>query len=145
MEETETAVGISHTTICVVPYVHIMNSFFKNKTQRRWTWQSPVRTTKNEIDFFTTKQRENVIDVTALNSFGVGRDHRAVIATVQINLKKERSKLMRTKKPIKWNLPENTSEYAKFINFAQNHDAISEVETINNNIIEAILISQRQN
>ena len=29
----------------------ILNSFFKKKTSKKWTWISPDTATKNEIDF----------------------------------------------------------------------------------------------
>ena len=34
--------------------LYIMNSFFKKRIGKRWTWQSPDGNTKNEIDYIMT-------------------------------------------------------------------------------------------
>ncbi len=41
----------------------IMNTFFKKKPSRKWTWRSLNGTTKNEIDFFLADKQDTVTDV----------------------------------------------------------------------------------
>ena len=78
----------------------IMNTFFKKKLHRRWTWISPNSTTKNEIDYILTNRPQTFKDVSVINSFNTGSDHRLVRASLLINTKFERSKLTnRPKKP----------------------------------------------
>ncbi|XP_057667257.1 craniofacial development protein 2-like [Diorhabda carinulata] len=81
--------------------LYVMNSFFQKKLHRRWTWVNPNGRTKNEIDFFITTRKRFVTDVTVLNKFGIGSDHRAVRATVRINARNERQKMIRKKQQIK--------------------------------------------
>ncbi|XP_041471252.1 craniofacial development protein 2-like [Lytechinus variegatus] len=47
----------------------VMNSFFKKKEHRKWTWQSPNGTTRNEIDFILTNRPDIITDVSMLNRF----------------------------------------------------------------------------
>ncbi|XP_045466606.1 craniofacial development protein 2-like [Harmonia axyridis] len=47
----------------------LMNSFFYNKLNRRWTWKGPYSRTKNEIDFIIADNRNTVKDVSVLNRF----------------------------------------------------------------------------
>jgi len=79
-----------------------MNSFFEKAKQRRWTWASPNGTTKNEIDFIICNKKNIVHDVTVLNKFSVGSDHRLVRAKVKINMRVEREKIIRKNKSKKW-------------------------------------------
>ncbi|XP_057654761.1 uncharacterized protein LOC130893016 [Diorhabda carinulata] len=81
--------------------LYVMNSFFQKKLHIQWTWVNPNGRTKNEIDFFITTRKRFVTDVTVLNKFGIGSDHRAVRATVRINARNERQKMIRKKQQIK--------------------------------------------
>ncbi|XP_029166729.1 craniofacial development protein 2-like [Nylanderia fulva] len=74
-----------------------MNTFFKKSPQRKWTWKSPNNLTKNEIDYILTNTKEICTDVSVLNKFYIGSDHYLVRATILINIKRERHKLMKTK------------------------------------------------
>ncbi|XP_046966937.1 craniofacial development protein 2-like [Vanessa cardui] len=56
--------------------VFLMNSFFKKKFHRRWTWQSPDSVTWNEIDFIIADKRQIFRDVSVFNRFNNGSDHR---------------------------------------------------------------------
>lgn len=82
-----------------------MNSFFKKKAHRRWTWESPDGRTKNEIDFIITDKRQIVKDVTVLNTCRTGSDHRMVRCKVQMELDRERYKLIRKKSKQTWITP----------------------------------------
>ena len=61
------------------------NSFFSGKIQRKWTWASADGITKNEIDYIITNHKSTVKNVTILNSFTTGSDHRMVRAKVVLN------------------------------------------------------------
>ncbi|XP_063957603.1 craniofacial development protein 2-like [Lytechinus pictus] len=58
--------------------LEVMTSFFKKKEHRKWTWQSPNGTTRNEIDFILTNRPDIVKDVSVLNRFNTGSDHSKV-------------------------------------------------------------------
>lgn len=45
----------------------LMDSFFRKKIYRRWTWQSRDSRTKNEIDYIMTDYKNTVQDVSVLN------------------------------------------------------------------------------
>ncbi|XP_072938941.1 uncharacterized protein [Epargyreus clarus] len=75
---------------------YMMNSFFKKKPQRKWTWMSPDVTTKNEIDFILADKRHIFNDVSVINRLKTGSDHRMVRGTLNIQVKLERSRLMKS-------------------------------------------------
>lgn len=74
-----------------------MNSFFTAKRQRKWTWASPDGVTKNEIHYIITNRKATVKNVTVLNRFTTGSDHRMVRAKVTLNTRFQRSKLVKKK------------------------------------------------
>ena len=71
-----------------------MNSFFAGKPQRKWTWASADGVTKNEIDYIITGCKSTVKNVTVLNNFSTGSDHRMVRARVTLNTRFQRSQLV---------------------------------------------------
>ncbi|XP_047533375.1 uncharacterized protein LOC125068313 [Vanessa atalanta] len=74
----------------------LMNSFFEKKPQRKWTWRSPNNVTRNEIDFIISNKRHIFRDVSVINRFNTGSDHRLVRGTLDIDFKAERSRMMRS-------------------------------------------------
>jgi len=72
----------------------IMNSFFKKNKSRKWTWRGPNGTT-NEIDFILANKARLFQDISVLNKFKTGSDHRLVRGCIKINAKVERWKLMK--------------------------------------------------
>lgn len=69
----------------------VMNSFFKNKTTRKWTWISPNGKTKNEIDYIITNKPKIFNNVTVINNLNFNSDHRLVRGTIACkNLKHSR-------------------------------------------------------
>lgn len=46
--------------------LYAMNSFFKKRLNRKWTWISPDGTKKNEIDYFLTTNKSIIKDVTVI-------------------------------------------------------------------------------
>lgn len=47
--------------------LYAMNTFFKKRPSRKWTWVSPDGRTKNEIDYIISSHMQNITDVTVLN------------------------------------------------------------------------------
>jgi len=74
--------------------MYCMNTFFQKKSQRRWTWKSPDGTARNEIDYILSSSKNICTDVSVLNRFDTGSDHRLVRACFQIKTNLERKKLM---------------------------------------------------
>ncbi|CAH2097258.1 unnamed protein product [Euphydryas editha] len=74
----------------------LMNSFFQKKPQRRWTWQSPDTVTRNEIDFIIADKMHIFRDVSVVNRFNTGSDHRLLRGSLNISLRKERVRLMKS-------------------------------------------------
>lgn len=85
--------------------LYSMSSFFDKKPQQKWTWISPDGKTKNEIDFIISNRKEIIHDVTTLNNFSIGSDHRMIRSRVSINTKYERIKMMRKTNNKKWTPP----------------------------------------
>ena len=79
----------------------IMNTFFKKRLHRRWTWISPNGVTKNEIDYILTDKPQTFTDVSVINSFNTGSDHRMIRGSMTINTRLERARLI--KRPNKAN------------------------------------------
>ena len=78
----------------------IMNTFFKKRLNRRWTWISPNGATKNEIDYIMTDRPEIFLDVSVINSLNTGSDHRMVRGKARINTKFERAKMVAQPKKV---------------------------------------------
>lgn len=76
----------------------IMNSFFKKKPQKKWTWESPNGEVRNEIDFVLCQDTSIFEDVEVLNRFNLDSDHRILRATVKLRGKRERAKTMKRTK-----------------------------------------------
>ena len=78
----------------------IMNTFFKKRLNRRWTWISPNGATKNEIDYIMTDRPDIFLDVSVINSLNTGSDHRMVRGKARINTKFERAKMVAQSKKV---------------------------------------------
>lgn len=70
----------------------IINTCFKKKPKRRWTWCSPNGQYKNEIDFIMSKQPQLFQNIETMN-INYSSDHRLLRATIKLSkYKKTRSK-----------------------------------------------------
>lgn len=85
-----------------------MNSFFYKKPNGIWTWASPDGKTKNEIDFIITDKKSIVNNVTVLNQLFIGSGNSLVRALININVKKAKTRIIKTKTKKKWQEPEKT-------------------------------------
>lgn len=81
-----------------------LNTFFQRPPQRKWTWRSRDGRTKNEIDFILADKTDICKDVYVLNQFHTGSDHRLERASIQIDTKMERKKLLTRSKFAKRNV-----------------------------------------
>ncbi|XP_013139165.1 PREDICTED: craniofacial development protein 2-like, partial [Papilio polytes] len=56
--------------------LHIMNTYYKRKHNRKWTWISPDGRTRNEIDYILTNKPKIFFNVDVINKFNYNTDHR---------------------------------------------------------------------
>jgi hypothetical protein len=119
-----------------------MNSFFAGKPQRKWTWASADGVTKNEIDYIITNRKSTVKNVTVLNNFTTGSDHRMVRAKVTLNTRFQRSQLVKKSERIDvQRLYAQNEEFATKMT-AELDDVRNQCETLdelNNKIVETIM------
>nr|CDJ93019.1 Endonuclease exonuclease phosphatase domain containing protein [Haemonchus contortus] len=66
------------------------NSFFVKNEGRRWTWESPNAETHSEIDHVLTNRRWSLLDVSVVEAFRTGSDHRLVRAKIRLRAKLRR-------------------------------------------------------
>lgn len=79
--------------IAVENNLAFMNSFFKKRLGKRWTWISPDGLFKNEIDYIATNNTKVFQNVSILNQFDFNTNHRMVRAVIEyIEPKKNRQK-----------------------------------------------------
>ena len=91
----------------------IMNTFFKKKPNKRWTWHSPNFENFNEIDYVLTDKSSIVRNIEVLNQVKVDSDHRMVRCKVKIDTKRERQKLFHSK-PAPLRVPQQHVNKFKF-------------------------------
>lgn len=88
-----------------------MNSFFKKKENRRWTWLSPDQKTKNEIDFIMINHHELMTNIDVLSKFKFPSDHRLVRATLLLSRPVKSRKTFTTPT----NIPKTEAEIKNYI------------------------------
>ena len=115
--------------------MYAMNTFYQKKANRKWTWISPNKESKNEIDFILSSNKSIINDVSVLNSIGVGSDHRIVRAKIQINVKWERAKRMKLTRP---KIDANTLRDLKEVYEKELKHKIDEVSDLQNKSIDEI-------
>ncbi|KAK6048082.1 endonuclease/exonuclease/phosphatase family protein, partial [Cooperia oncophora] len=71
------------------------NSFFTKKEDRRWTWESPNATTHSEIDHVLTNRKWSLLDVSVVDAFRTGSDHRLVRAKIRLRARIRRRDFFR--------------------------------------------------
>ncbi|CAH2228413.1 jg2166 [Pararge aegeria aegeria] len=69
----------------------ILNTFFKKKEKRKWTWRSPDGSTKNEIDFILSNLKNSISNIEIIDLL-FSSDHRLVRATVRLQIPKKSRK-----------------------------------------------------
>ncbi|CAH2101737.1 unnamed protein product [Euphydryas editha] len=89
----------------------IMNSFFKKKESRRWTWLSPDLKTNNEIDFILINHHKLITNIEILSKFKFSSDHRLVRATLLLSRPVKSRKTYTTPS----NIPKTETEIKNYI------------------------------
>lgn len=70
--------------------LYVVNTFFKKRSERRWTWMGPNGTIKAEIDYILTSNINIVKNYDVLNRVQTDSDHRMVRCEIKLNKKLER-------------------------------------------------------
>lgn len=92
--------------------IYCLNTFFEKHHKRKWTWRSPDNKVKNEIDYILATEKRICTDVSVLNRFDTGSDHRLVRAKLQVNNRMERRRLIAKKiRPIRYKMKEKKDEF----------------------------------
>ncbi|PZC84828.1 hypothetical protein B5X24_HaOG203818 [Helicoverpa armigera] len=80
----------------------IINTMFKSKPKNRWTWISPDKNTKNEIDYIMSTKHQLFTNYKVLTSFPFGSDHRLLRASIHLRPENKcRRKFSNTTKNLK--------------------------------------------
>lgn len=107
----------------------IMNTFFKKKEKKRWTWLSPNQKIKNEIDFIMTNKPRMITNIEVLNQVNFSSDHRLLRATLTLTQQRKSRKNFKTiRKSIK-----TVNEIEKYINCLKVN-----LEDINSSLLEDV-------
>lgn len=67
----------------------VLNTMFKRKEKNCWTWISPDKNTKNEIDYILTTVPHLFSKYEVLSSFKFASDHRIIRATLNLTFRKK--------------------------------------------------------
>ena len=124
-----------------------MNTFFKKRLHRRWTWISPNGVTRNAIGYILTDNPQSFTDVSVINSFNTGSYHRMIRGSMTINIRQERAILI--KRPSKANAVALSAKVAEFqllltnkfeaLNSAISDDIDTYCDSVTSSITEAAL------
>ncbi|PZC72845.1 hypothetical protein B5X24_HaOG210520 [Helicoverpa armigera] len=106
----------------------IMNSFYKKRKSRKWTWISPNGRDKNEIDFILTNQKQFFNDVSVINKLNFNTDHRMVRANIKCDQKKSRkfvvaSRVLSLTQSALTDLENKISNIGNYITLQERYDA----------------------
>lgn len=77
---------------CQCHNLKIINTYYKSRRGKRWTWVAPNEVYKNEIDFAQTNDIKIVTDFQVLNNLNFYTNHRLIRTTIKIKaIKKKRN------------------------------------------------------
>ncbi|KAL0881254.1 hypothetical protein ABMA27_002351 [Loxostege sticticalis] len=117
----------------------MMNSFFQKPPQRKWTWMSPDGSTKNEIDFIITTDQRMFSDVSVINRVKTGSDHRMLRGILNIDVKLERSRLIKsTLRPSNTHISCPESFQLELSHRFECLQSCQSVDEINNSLVETV-------
>ena len=117
----------------------MMNSFFQKPPHRKWTWMSPDGSTRNEIDFIITNEKRIFNDVSVIHRVKTGSDHRIVRGTLDINIKLERSRLMKsTLRPTRAHIQNPETFQLELTNRFDCLENFASVDEINSRLVETV-------
>jgi len=94
----------------------ITNTWFQNHPRRCWTWMSPDKRTRNQIDFILAPKRfrNAIISAKSMPGADCGSDHIPVVCTMRIKLKRIRKKKQPSK--FQYNLLKRDNELKEKFN-----------------------------
>ncbi|KAI8420615.1 hypothetical protein MSG28_007859 [Choristoneura fumiferana] len=119
--------------------LYVMNSFFQKRPSRKWTWIGPDGSVRNEIDFIMTTKKRIFSDVSVINRVKTGSDHRIVRGTLNINVKLERSRLVKsTLRPCPAQIQNPESFQLLLHNRFQCLAECKNADEINNGLVETV-------
>jgi exonuclease III len=97
----------------------IMNTFYKKRMSKRWTWQSPCGKYRNEIDYILTTSPHAFKNIEVISNFNFNSDHRLLRGTIYGEVTKKTRKHIAKKnnKEIPLPLPETIKD--KFVKSIQ--------------------------
>ncbi|CAK1591052.1 unnamed protein product [Parnassius mnemosyne] len=91
--------------------LHIMNSYYNRKHNRKWTWVSPDGKTKNEIDYILTNKPRVFLNIDVVNQLNYNTDHRMLRGQMYVLEPKTSGKnISNNKKPIPLPIADNILE-----------------------------------
>ncbi|XP_052741056.1 craniofacial development protein 2-like [Bicyclus anynana] len=124
----------------------ILNTFFKKKDKRKWTWRSPDGSTKNEIDFILSNLKGNVTNIEVID-LPFSSDHRQVRATLQLQTAHKKSRKNYGNQPKSSLLQDDEIKtYLELLNTSINNLMIineNTFQTFYDKLIHAITTSQQ--
>ncbi|XP_047991456.1 craniofacial development protein 2-like [Leguminivora glycinivorella] len=118
----------------------ILNTFFKKRNNRRWTWRSPDGDTKNEIDYILSNHPNWFQNIEVINTI-YPSDHRPVRGIInlqcnrksRVNYNKLPKSLLKTENEIK-TYTDTISSFKKDLDYDDN----TTVQSYHDKIIHAI-------
>ena len=107
----------------------VAGTFYEKRNEKKWTWISPNREVKNEIDHFLTSDLTIVKDISVISKFEFPSDHRICRASIKVPKRAKFKKYMKTSKTGKYIIPVHKLEEAeKFIKENLNVKLRSEID-----------------
>ncbi|CAH2093517.1 unnamed protein product [Euphydryas editha] len=120
----------------------VMNTFFKKKNHRKWTWISPDRKTVNEIDFILSNSPKSATNVEVISNVKFFSDHRLVRAAITVKPPKKSRKNFKNMNSTPKTIEETNSYLKKLTEFLETLDKLStDVQTYYNQLENIILDS----
>lgn len=121
--------------------IAILNTFFKKKPNRRWTWRSPNGEHKNEIDFILSNSPGIIQNIEVLN-INYPSDHRPIRATISLSKPKKNRSSYTTDYKVTLKNEEEANKYREYItsylsHLLEDHENTS-IQTYYDKLVNAI-------
>ena len=68
---------------CEQNHLRITNTFYRRRDERKWTWISPNKTTRNAIDYIMVRNPKIIKSVSVVGQFNFNSDHRLLRAKIK--------------------------------------------------------------
>ena len=125
---------------CMENELKVINTMFKKRKGRRWTWISPNMKHRNQIDYILTPtQNQEVINFDVVSGFRFHSDHRLIKCTLRIDKSRYYNKKTEN---IKWVEEKSRTQYCERLNGILREEIRDQsVEGMNRQLIKAIKIA----